>query len=531
MSSPTIRHAFIIETETEINRKIQLLRRVCQISVGLQIILTVVTLITSWVINQPPLLSNIASFILFTLVAVISEQLARRGHIQKASWLFLSFAFIVIAVSSIPASVVTQSPMLLFLLPIGLAVTLLNTKQTVYYTILCLSYTALLFLAQEVFRLYIPDNLGRSYLLIANLVLNLIIVPIVIANFIILNRAQTRALARHNELLKQAISDLENRQTTIQEVSQNVSVVVNDLTLVAYQQVYASQEQAGVVSQVNSNMIELSKTAENITELTEQIKLAASHSALESNKIEEITTRSFEQAYKGLRAVDATIEESREVGSLYEQLLEEIHELDTKSARMRTILQLINSIAQETHLLALNAAIEASGAGQYGERFGVVAQEVKRLASRSGQAGQSVMLIIRELETITSKVVAAAQKGSNKARKLEEVAEETQSVISQLGEVVQQAQVQAGIIHQAAQQANELTDIIQISTTQQRNASREVAQVLEALATVARRELEDSKVVAASVNNLEGLASKLQVALNERTMVTTNDIIPNLKRL
>ena len=57
----------------------------------------------------------------------------------------------------------------------------------------------------------------------------------------------------------------------------------------------------------------------------------------------------------------------------------------------------INGIAGEIRLLALNATIEASGAGQFGRRFSIVANEVNQLADRSREALQQIKGIIAEI--------------------------------------------------------------------------------------------------------------------------------------
>jgi methyl-accepting chemotaxis protein len=49
-----------------------------------------------------------------------------------------------------------------------------------------------------------------------------------------------------------------------------------------------------------------------------------------------------------------------------------------------------NTIAATTHLLSLNAFIEAAGAGPYGARFGVIAQEVRALATEAAGTADSI---------------------------------------------------------------------------------------------------------------------------------------------
>lgn len=65
---------------------------------------------------------------------------------------------------------------------------------------------------------------------------------------------------------------------------------------------------------------------------------------------------------------------------------DKVNELAEHSAKIDSILEVINAIAEQTNLLALNAAIEAARAGDAGRGFAVVADEVRSLAGRSREA-------------------------------------------------------------------------------------------------------------------------------------------------
>jgi methyl-accepting chemotaxis protein len=64
--------------------------------------------------------------------------------------------------------------------------------------------------------------------------------------------------------------------------------------------------------------------------------------------------------------------------------------LSVSSGEIGNIINLITDIAQQTNLLALNANIEAARAGEAGRGFGVVAIEVKELASETTKAADDV---------------------------------------------------------------------------------------------------------------------------------------------
>ncbi len=89
------------------------------------------------------------------------------------------------------------------------------------------------------------------------------------------------------------------------------------------------------------------------------------------------------------------------------EIARKIHALGARSDEVGQIVELLDDVAGETNVLALNAAIEASRAGTQGKGFGVLADEVRKLAERSAAATKDIGAFIQTIEGMTSDAARA----------------------------------------------------------------------------------------------------------------------------
>jgi len=151
------------------------------------------------------------------------------------------------------------------------------------------------------------------------------------------------------------------------------------------------------------------------------------------------------------------------------QATQTIGDLNNRGAEIYEISDLVIGIAKQSNLLAINAAIEAARAGDAGRGFGVVAEQVKKLANRTEESIAGIKSKIDAIRTGTERAVGAIrqiQEAFGRVNTLQEaIAESAEQQSATIREVEQNIQsAAAGSVRIAenmarvAQSSNETTD-------------------------------------------------------------------------
>ena len=141
---------------------------------------------------------------------------------------------------------------------------------------------------------------------------------------------------------------------------------------------------------------------------------------------------------QGNQVVRSAIGSIEQVSRQIEQAGSVVQQLETDSASISMVLDVIRGIAEQTNLLALNAAIEAARAGEQGRGFAVVADEVRSLAQRTQASTAEISKMIEVLQERTAEAGSAMQLSRQQMQSSVELAREAGGSIDSINGAVTQ---------------------------------------------------------------------------------------------
>jgi methyl-accepting chemotaxis protein len=196
--------------------------------------------------------------------------------------------------------------------------------------------------------------------------------------------------------------------SNVDRSASEVKHLVNTVKLTSKEASDVANQIAASAELVSKGATEQAEDAEEstkvTTELIEKFEEVASSAELMTQKA-DLTK---EMAEFGKANINDLLEKSQLTEINMEDINKKIYELNEMAGNISHITATISGIASQTTLLSLNASIEAARAGEMGRGFGVVAEEIKKLAQQSVASSEEINKIIvgiQEQVDVTTKTI------------------------------------------------------------------------------------------------------------------------------
>ena len=208
---------------------------------------------------------------------------------------------------------------------------------------------------------------------------------------------------------------------------------------------------------INTASSEIATGNHDLSVRTEQTASNLQETASAMEQLTGTVSQSADSARQANQLAASAAEVAQRGGSVVEQVVSTMGEINQSSKQIADIIGVIDGIAFQTNILALNAAVEAARAGEQGRGFAVVAAEVRTLAQRSAAAAREIKALIG---ASTQRVETGARLVGDAGSTMREIVDSVQKVADMIGEITAAASEQRdgiGQVNTAVTQLDQMT--------------------------------------------------------------------------
>ena len=274
-----------------------------------------------------------------------------------------------------------------------------------------------------------------------------VILLFVVAIFFIVTRSIKRSVSHAKNACEhmRTSKDLSVQINTgtkdeINDIISSINALIEDVAKALNQAKSNALENASVAEELSSTSLQIGKRAEEeakvVFETTHDAQVVAKaigEASAQSQYVKEITKHAQKSLLGAQELLTETLLQLSQTAAAEATINEHLNHLSNEAEQVKSVLDVIGDIADQTNLLALNAAIEAARAGEHGRGFAVVADEVRKLAERTQKSlietNATVNVIVQSISDISGEM-------NQNAKRIHELSEFSNQVTTQTNDAV-----------------------------------------------------------------------------------------------
>ena len=243
------------------------------------------------------------------------------------------------------------------------------------------------------------------------------------------------------------------------------------------------------------------KETRNTLLSVEQMSQSIQAVSQNANQAEKITEDTYNTIILSTNNMDLTVESILELRSTVGETSKKMKRLGESSQKISQAVSFIEEIALKTNVLAINASVEAGRAGEYGQGFTIVAEQVGALAEQSAAATKEIATIVAAIQAETQEVNQAMESGTTQVVETTRLVESTKQSLN--------------LVLEKSQEINQLMSSISQSTVSQADTSLNITKLMQKIAILSETTSQSSTKVAKSIVETAQVAAKLESTVGQ----------------